>query len=100
MSPSGRASCVTRIRFRKHTLTRSCSRDLSRLLNTLSSFVLSRSDHSTYPHRVRLVVRTPCGLTGKRFEQACRGWINDQQLTVAIAPFALGPVGPPAIHLG
>src|SRR6185295_3804400 len=100
MSPSGRANCVTRIRCRKHILTRSCSRDRSRLLNTLSSFVLSRSNHSTYPHRVRLVVRAPCGLVGKCFEQACRGGINDQRLTVAITPFALGRVGPPAIYVG
>src|SRR6185503_13381174 len=72
MLRSDRASCAIRIRCRKRILTQSCSRDRRRLLKTLSSFVLSRSNHSTYPHRVRRVVLTPCGLAGKCFEQMRR----------------------------
>src|SRR5256885_5913403 len=35
----------------------SCSRGRSRFLKTFSSFLLGRSNHSPYPHRVRFVVR-------------------------------------------
>jgi hypothetical protein len=64
---------------------RSCSRGPSRLLKA--------SPVSTCAYRMRLVVRTPCGLAGKRIEQARQGYIDDQSLTGTITLFALGLVG-------
>src|SRR2546423_1442689 len=57
MSFSGRARCATRLPCRETILKPSFSRSRSRFLEKFSSFLLGRSNHSPYPHRVRFVVR-------------------------------------------